>query len=63
VDDERVALADLFTYRRTGSGDAGREKGEWVASGTRPRFLDRLSKMGLTIPEDVYAEGADAVEA
>ena len=61
VEDDRVVLEDLFAYHRTGADDTGRETGEWVASGTRPRFLDRLARMGLTIPEDVYADGADAV--
>jgi len=59
---ERVRLEDLFRYRRTGADDAGRETGQWVSAGHRPRFLDKLQARGLTIPEDVYAEGADAVE-
>jgi len=62
VGEERVLLQDLFTYRRTGSDEAGRERGQWLATGTRPRFLDRLEKQGLTIPEDVYAEGTDRPE-
>lgn len=62
VADERIVLEDLFAYRRTGQDDAGREKGEWVSAGVRPRFLERLEKMGLTIPEDVYAEGVDTPE-
>ncbi len=62
VEGDHVALADLFAYRRTGADDAGRERGEWVATGTRPRFLDRLRTMGLTIPDEVYARGADPVE-
>ncbi len=62
VEGERVVLQDLFIYRRTGTDPAGREKGEWQATGHRPRFLDRLQRMGLTIPPEVYAEGAEPVQ-
>jgi len=62
LEDERVLLEDLFRYRRTGADPAGRETGEWASAGHRPRFLDKLQARGLTIPDDVYAQGADAVE-
>jgi pilus assembly protein CpaF len=52
-------IRDLFAYRRRGTDENGREKGEWVSSGVKPRFLAKLEKAGLTIPADVYAEGTD----
>ncbi|MGB2755826.1 MAG: ATPase, T2SS/T4P/T4SS family [Phycisphaerae bacterium] len=59
VEADAIVLRDLFAYRRRGADKSGREKGEWVSSGTKPRFLAKLEKAGLTIPADVYAEGTD----
>jgi len=59
VEGERVALADLFEYRRTGEDGRGREVGQWVCAGQRPRFLDKCEKMGFTLRPDVFAAGTD----
>jgi pilus assembly protein CpaF len=59
VEGERVALADLFEYRRTGEDERGRETGEWLCGGQRPRFLDKCEKMGFTLRSDVYAAGTE----
>ena len=56
---EAIAIRDLFTYRRRGTDEAGHEKGQWISSGSRPRFLGKLEKAGLTIPPEVYAEGTE----
>jgi pilus assembly protein CpaF len=59
VEGDRVVLEDLFRYERRGAEARGRETGEWVSTGARPRFLGKLSKMGLTIPAEVYAAGSE----
>jgi pilus assembly protein CpaF len=59
AENDRVVLRDLFAYRRLRADEAGREIGEWISSGGEPQFLRKLQKMGLTIPPEVYAEGAD----
>ena len=59
VEGDQVMLEDLFRYERRGTDASGRERGEWVSTGARPRFLEKLAKMGLTIPPEVYAAGAD----
>jgi len=58
-----IALEDLFQYRRMGADKAGREVGKWVSSGARPRFLAKLERIGQTLPPEVYAAGADEVDA
>ncbi len=59
VDGDRIALNDLFRYRRLGEGPNGRERGEWIAGDTRPQFADRCERMGLAVPEPLYATGSD----
>jgi pilus assembly protein CpaF len=59
VEGDAIVLQDLFAYRRTGADPAGRETGEWVAGGSKPRFLQKCEKMGFTLPPEVYAAGTD----
>ncbi|MBM3958094.1 MAG: CpaF family protein [Gemmatimonadetes bacterium] len=59
---DRVVLRDLFEYRRRGTDAAGREVGEWVAHGGKPRFLAKCERMGFTLPPEVYAAGTDGEE-
>lgn len=59
VENDRVVLRDLFAYHRRGADASGRETGEWISTGVKPRFLDKLAKMGLTIPPDVFAAGSE----
>jgi pilus assembly protein CpaF len=60
VEGDHIALRDLFAYRRLGAEPSGREKGEWVCGGTKPRFLEKCEKLGFTIPPETYAAGPDS---
>ena len=59
VEGDHIALKDLFAYRRTGTAENGREKGEWISGGSKPRFLSKCEKRGFTLPPEVYAAGTD----
>jgi pilus assembly protein CpaF len=59
IEGDHVVLRDLFEYRRHGAEASGRETGEWVCHGARPRFLDKCEKLGFTVPAEAYAAGAD----
>jgi pilus assembly protein CpaF len=59
VEGDHVVLRDLFAYQRRGVDAAGREVGQWVADGGKPRFLTKCEKMGFTLPAEVYAGGVD----
>jgi pilus assembly protein CpaF len=60
VEGDRVALQELFEYRRLGTNPAGRETGQWLCSGVRPRFLNKCQKLGFTLPAEVFAEGQES---
>jgi pilus assembly protein CpaF len=59
VENDRIILNDLFAYHRLGVDESGREKGEWVSGGARPRFLDKCEKLGFTLPPEAYAGGSE----
>ncbi len=46
LEDDTIALQDLFTFERDGVGADGRIVGRFVASGVRPRFADRAKMSG-----------------
>ena len=59
VDGDHIVLNDLFAYRRLGAEPSGKEKGEWVSAGIKPRFLQKCEKMGFTLVPEVYAAGSE----
>ena len=59
VEGDHIVLHDLFRYERRGADKAGREIGEWISGGTKPRFLGKCEKMGFTIPPEVWAPESD----
>jgi len=60
VTDGEIVLQDLFDYRRLRIEESGREIGEWLCSGTEPRFLAKCQKMGVRLPPGLFAPGGDS---
>jgi len=45
-----IVMQDIFVYDRKGVGPDGRVKGEFVPTGVRPRFAEKLKVSGFEIP-------------
>jgi pilus assembly protein CpaF len=45
-----VTMQDIFVFNQEGYDEEGRVRGQFVATGTRPRFLARLKRNGIEIP-------------
>jgi pilus assembly protein CpaF len=56
VEDDRVALQDVFIFERTGLTDAGKVQGRFRSSGVAPKILDRLRVAGIQLPQSVFDE-------
>ena len=56
MEGEIVTLSDIFTFdHKSGEEDhAGRSTGELKATGIRPKFEDRLSDLGITLPARMF---------
>ncbi len=48
-----VLLQDVFRYRML-PGEGGRPGGELVATGLRPKLVDRLESLGIEVPAKVF---------
>ncbi|MGE5672769.1 MAG: CpaF family protein [Mycobacterium leprae] len=49
-----VVLQDLFLFRQSGIGPDGKILGQFLATGIRPKFYDRLVEHGCDLPDEVF---------
>jgi pilus assembly protein CpaF len=56
VEDDRVALQDIFIFERTGLTDAGKVQGRFRSTGVVPKTLERLRIAGITLPQSAFDE-------
>jgi len=50
-----VVMQDLFLYAQEGVDEEGKVRGEFQATGIRPRFMSRLEAQGVKVPGRVFA--------
>jgi pilus assembly protein CpaF len=50
-----VTMQDLFRFRHEGVNSEGRVLGQMMPTGIQPRFLERLSAMGVSFPSDLFS--------
>jgi pilus assembly protein CpaF len=53
MEGDTLLLQDVFRYRNTAPVN-GKPHGELVATGLRPRFIDRLREQGVEVPAKVF---------
>jgi pilus assembly protein CpaF len=49
-----ITLQEIFTFEQTGVHANGAIKGHFKATGIRPRFVERLNALGISIPSDLF---------
>ena len=49
MENEAIAMQDIFVFERTGIDQNGRVRGAFRATGTRPRFAERLATSGASL--------------
>jgi pilus assembly protein CpaF len=54
MEQDIITLQDVFLFERTGTGESGRIKGRFRATGIRPKFYDRLKTSGITLPTQLF---------
>ena len=56
VEEDRVAIQEIFTFERTGLTDAGKVQGRFKHTGVKPLMLERLRIAGIQLPQSVFDE-------
>ncbi|MDQ3640611.1 MAG: CpaF family protein [Actinomycetota bacterium] len=54
MEGETILLQEIFKYRPFPRSENGRSGGELVATGLRPKFLDKLSELGIDVPASAF---------
>ena len=54
MEGETILLQEIFKYRAFPRAENGRTGGELVATGLRPKFLDKLSELGIDVPASAF---------
>src|SRR5262245_21652001 len=54
MEGDTIIMQELFAFRQIGIGANGRAHGEFIATGIRPSFMDRLEQTGCHLPYDLF---------
>jgi len=57
MEQDVVAMQDIFVFRKTGLSEEGKIMGHFEATGIRPKFADQLKLAGVNITPAVFREG------
>jgi pilus assembly protein CpaF len=56
MEQDTVVMQDIYHYQQTGIDETGRARGQFVATGVRPTFMDRLESAGVRLPSSAFRE-------
>lgn len=54
MEGDTITLQDIFTYRAQGIDSYGKLKGNFMATGIRPNFLEKLTSNGIIVRDDWF---------
>jgi pilus assembly protein CpaF len=57
MEQDVVAMQDIFVFRKTGLSPEGKVLGHFEATGIRPKFADQLRLAGVDVSPAVFREG------
>jgi len=57
MEQDVVAMQEIFVFRRTGIDEDGKVLGQYMATGIRPKFADKLAISGFKMSSDIFREG------
>jgi pilus assembly protein CpaF len=59
MDEDRLAMHDIFVFDRTGIDESGKVRGMFRATGTRPHFAERLATSGARLRPALFESKAE----
>src|SRR3954454_21978720 len=61
MEGDTILLQEVFKYQQLPRTESGRPQGELVATGLRPKFLDKLAENGIEVPAKAFRSSAPPV--
>jgi pilus assembly protein CpaF len=56
MEGDTIIMQEIFAFRQLGVDPNGRAFGEFIATGIRPSFMDRLEQSGCRLPHDLFLQ-------
>jgi pilus assembly protein CpaF len=56
MEGDTIIMQEIFAFRPIGVDANGRAHGEFIATGIRPGFMDRLEQTGCHLPNDLFTQ-------
>jgi pilus assembly protein CpaF len=56
MEGDTIIMQEIFAFRQLGVDANGRAHGEFVATGIRPTFMERLEYAGCSLPPDLFRQ-------
>lgn len=54
MEGDTVAMQEIFLFYQTGVSETGHVQGHFTATGIRPRFFERLTSRGISLPTTLF---------
>lgn len=54
MEEDMISMQDIFVFREEGLTAGGKVVGQFIPSGTRPKFMDKLSRLDIQLDEDLF---------
>ena len=54
MDEDVVSMQDIFVFEKKGIAPSGRVLGQFVATGIRPKFAEKLKASGINMPASLF---------
>ncbi|MGO8734572.1 MAG: CpaF family protein [Terriglobia bacterium] len=61
MEGEIVTMQEIFVFKKMGMGAGGDVLGEFVPTGIRPKFSERLAEAGIHLPSDLFDRRGDGL--
>jgi pilus assembly protein CpaF len=55
MEGDTILLQEVFSFDPLAGGDDGKRRGQLVATGLRPKFLDKLREAGVELPPGAFS--------
>jgi pilus assembly protein CpaF len=55
MEGDQIQMHDLFLFEQTGVDEHGHAQGRFVATGIRPRLVQRIEHAGMRLPPEWFA--------
>jgi pilus assembly protein CpaF len=56
MEGDTIIMQEIFAFRQLGVGEDGRARGEFISTGIRPTFMDRLESSGFQLSSDIFRQ-------